>query len=61
MHGTGGAPLAGGRVESEGDHRVAMAMAVAALAAAGPVEVSGWDAVATSYPGFERDYHLSAS
>jgi 3-phosphoshikimate 1-carboxyvinyltransferase len=61
VEGTGGAPLAGGRVESEGDHRVAMAMAVAALPAAGPVEVSGWDAVATSYPGFERDYHLCAS
>jgi 3-phosphoshikimate 1-carboxyvinyltransferase len=48
--------LAGGVVDSAGDHRVAMAMAVAALAAAGPVTVTGWDAVATSYPGFEEDF-----
>jgi 3-phosphoshikimate 1-carboxyvinyltransferase len=61
VHGSAGAPLAGGPVDSEGDHRVAMAMAVAALPAAAPVEVSGWDAVATSYPGFERDYHQCAS
>ena len=34
-----------------------MAMAVAAAAADGPVAVSGWDAVGTSYPSFEEDYH----
>lgn len=48
-------PLAGGRVDSAGDHRVAMSMAVAALAAGGPVNIEGWQAVATSYPGFEED------
>ena len=48
-------PLTGGRVDSAGDHRVAMALAVAAQAASGPVEITGWDAVATSYPGFEED------
>jgi 3-phosphoshikimate 1-carboxyvinyltransferase len=47
--------LSGGSVDSAGDHRVAMALAVGALAAAGPVEVAGWDAVATSYPAFEED------
>lgn len=45
--------LAGGRVASAGDHRVAMSLAVAALAGTGPVEVDGWECVATSYPGFE--------
>lgn len=55
VSGTGGRPLAGGPVDSHGDHRVAMALAVAALAAAGPVDITGWDAVATSYPGFEED------
>ena len=48
-------PLAGGRIDSVGDHRVAMALAVAALAAAGPVRIDGWDSVATSYPAFEED------
>jgi 3-phosphoshikimate 1-carboxyvinyltransferase len=39
------------------DHRLAMAAAVAGLAAAGPgpTVITGWEAVATSYPGFERD------
>jgi len=51
----GGPPLRGASVRSHGDHRVAMALAVAGLAAAGDTVVEGWDAVATSYPGFERD------
>jgi 3-phosphoshikimate 1-carboxyvinyltransferase len=46
---------AGRRVDAAGDHRVAMAAAVAALAAAEPVTIEGWEAVATSYPGFEAD------
>jgi 3-phosphoshikimate 1-carboxyvinyltransferase len=49
---TGGARLVGAPVSSYGDHRVAMAMAVAALVADGPTTVGGWDAVATSYPAF---------
>lgn len=56
-----GRPLAGGRVESHGDHRVAMALAVAGLAASAPVHVGGWEAVATSYPGFEADMALAVS
>ncbi|HET6795332.1 MAG TPA: 3-phosphoshikimate 1-carboxyvinyltransferase, partial [Acidimicrobiales bacterium] len=51
----GGGPLSGARVRSHGDHRVAMAMAVAGLAAKGATTVDGWEAVATSYPGFESD------
>jgi 3-phosphoshikimate 1-carboxyvinyltransferase len=53
--GRGGRPLAAGTVESYGDHRIAMAGAVAALGASGAVTVNGWDATATSYPGFEED------
>ncbi|HEX7275901.1 MAG TPA: 3-phosphoshikimate 1-carboxyvinyltransferase [Acidimicrobiales bacterium] len=53
--GTGGSGLHGGHVRSHGDHRVAMAMAVAAMAATGETVIDGWDAVATSYPGFEDD------
>jgi len=53
--GGGGAPLSSGTVSSYGDHRIAMAGAVAALGAAGPVTVTGWDATTTSYPGFEED------
>jgi 3-phosphoshikimate 1-carboxyvinyltransferase len=52
---TGGRPLAGATVDSFGDHRIAMAMAVAGLAASGTTYIEGWDAVATSYPGFEED------
>jgi 3-phosphoshikimate 1-carboxyvinyltransferase len=51
-----GGTLRGGVVESHGDHRIAMAAAVAGLASAGdPVTVDGWECVATSYPGFEQD------
>ena len=40
-----------GRVDAHGDHRVAMAFAVAALRG-GPVTVDGFASVATSWPGF---------
>jgi 3-phosphoshikimate 1-carboxyvinyltransferase len=61
VHGHGGRPLAGGQPDSAGDHRVAMAMAVAALGAAAPIAIAGWDAVATSYPAFEEDYQRCVS
>jgi 3-phosphoshikimate 1-carboxyvinyltransferase len=48
----GGAPLLGARVQSHGDHRIAMALSVAALAASGETEVEGADCVAVSFPGF---------
>ena len=51
---TGGG-VTGGAVESHGDHRIAMAMAVAGLAAEAGVRIEGWEAVATSYPAFEED------
>jgi 3-phosphoshikimate 1-carboxyvinyltransferase len=60
--GTGGRPLRGdGVVDSRGDHRIAMAAAVAGLVAEGGVTVEGWDAVVTSYPGFEEDLRRCSS
>ncbi len=49
--GRGGAPT-GGTVDARGDHRMAMAFAVAALAAERPSIIDGADAVSVSYPGF---------
>jgi len=51
-----GRPIGGGfeqppRVTAAGDHRIAMAMAVAALAA-GPLELDDTDCVSKSFPGF---------
>lgn len=51
----GGDRLRGGAVESAGDHRVAMALAVAGLVAGGATRIGGWEAVATSYPTFAQD------
>ena len=48
----GGEPLAGGEVESHGDHRIAMSMAVAALVAEGEVTIDDTACTATSFPGF---------
>jgi 3-phosphoshikimate 1-carboxyvinyltransferase len=50
----GGAPRPAS-FESHGDHRIAMAAAVAAAAAPGESTVRGWEAVAVSYPGFAAD------
>jgi len=47
-----GGTLDGGRVDACGDHRAAMAFAVAGAAARGPVEVSDVANVSTSFPGF---------
>lgn len=44
--------LKGGRVNSHGDHRIAMAFAVAGMRAGGPILVDNCDNVATSFPGF---------
>jgi 3-phosphoshikimate 1-carboxyvinyltransferase len=55
LHVTGGAALRGAPVRSCGDHRIAMALAVAGLRAEGTTVIDGWEAVVTSYPGFEGD------
>jgi 3-phosphoshikimate 1-carboxyvinyltransferase len=48
----GGRPFRGGTVDSRGDHRIAMAFAVASLRAAAPIEILDVANVATSFPGF---------
>ena len=48
--------LRGGTVDTKGDHRIAMAAAVLACRASGPVEVDDASVVAKSYPGFWRDF-----
>jgi 3-phosphoshikimate 1-carboxyvinyltransferase len=50
----GGAPRAG-LLKSHGDHRIAMAAAIAANACEGFSTVRGWPAIASSYPGFAAD------
>src|SRR5439155_22584978 len=47
-----GAGLRGGAAEAGGDHRLAMAFAVAGAAAEGPCEVDGMEAAEVSFPGF---------
>jgi len=48
----GPTPLKGATVESHGDHRLAMMLAVAALAADGVTVIEGADAVDVSFPDF---------
>jgi 3-phosphoshikimate 1-carboxyvinyltransferase len=45
----------GTSMTSHGDHRIAMAAAVAGAGAEGVTIVAGWDSVAVSYPGFAQD------
>ena len=53
VHGAG--RLVPGVVDARGDHRMAMAAAVAGLAAGHePTRIAGWGAVATSYPAFRH-------
>jgi 3-phosphoshikimate 1-carboxyvinyltransferase len=50
-----GGPISGGSVRSHGDHRIAMALSAAAVAAQGPVAIEGVEHVAKSYPRFLDD------
>jgi 3-phosphoshikimate 1-carboxyvinyltransferase len=56
----GGTPRAA-TLKSHGDHRIAMAAAVAANAIDGESTVGGWRAVASSYPGFADDFFALTS
>lgn len=47
-----GGALQAGEIDSKGDHRVAMAFAVAGIAARGPLRILDTANVATSFPGF---------
>jgi 3-phosphoshikimate 1-carboxyvinyltransferase len=52
-----GSPLLGGRINSHGDHRIAMAFAMAALVAQGDIEILDCANVATSFPSFPALAH----
>ena len=47
-----GGPLKGGEVNSQGDHRIAMAFTMASLMARDAIRILNTDNVATSFPGF---------
>jgi 3-phosphoshikimate 1-carboxyvinyltransferase len=51
--GTGG--LRGGKIDSHGDHRIAMLGAIAGIASTEGVTVENMDAAAVSYPTFQQD------
>jgi 3-phosphoshikimate 1-carboxyvinyltransferase len=51
--GTGGRPSQGGRVQPDGDHRIAMAAAILGLVAGDVTEVPSQD-IATSFPSFAQ-------
>jgi 3-phosphoshikimate 1-carboxyvinyltransferase len=48
----GGQPLSGGDVQSHGDHRLAMSLAISGLVAEQPVRVSGSEMINESFPEF---------
>lgn len=52
IEGNNGGPIKGGRINSRGDHRIAMSMAVAALRSKEGVEIDGAAAIDVSFPGF---------
>ncbi len=54
----GGHPLHGAELDSYGDHRIAMAFAIAGLFAQGETVIRNTECVNTSYPGFS--HHLAA-
>ncbi len=54
----GGHPLHGAEIDSFGDHRIAMAFAIAGLFAKGETVIKNTECVNTSYPGFS--HHLDA-
>jgi len=54
----GGCPLHAADIRSHGDHRIAMAFAIAGLFAEGETVIHGTDCINTSYPGFA--HHLAA-
>jgi 3-phosphoshikimate 1-carboxyvinyltransferase len=53
MRVAGGRRFGGGTIDSRGDHRIAMAFAVASLRAEAPIEILDVANVATSFPGFD--------
>jgi 3-phosphoshikimate 1-carboxyvinyltransferase len=52
----GGTELVGAEIETNGDHRIAMSFAIAALIAKGPSVIKGAECVEISYPTFWDDF-----
>jgi 3-phosphoshikimate 1-carboxyvinyltransferase len=52
---TGVGELKGAEINSLGDHRIAMAFAIAGLFAEGETVIKGVECIETSYPGFIRE------
>jgi len=44
-------------INAEGDHRIAMAAAIAATISTGPITILGAECVSKSYPSFWEEYH----
>ncbi|MEI6535655.1 MAG: 3-phosphoshikimate 1-carboxyvinyltransferase [Verrucomicrobiaceae bacterium] len=55
---TGGSVLKGATLDSHGDHRIAMAFAIAGLFCEGTTLIENTECISTSYPGFERHLDL---
>ena len=53
----GGAPLLGARLKSYGDHRIAMAFAIAGMFADKETVIEDIECIDTSYPGFAEQLH----
>ncbi|MDE6798391.1 MAG: 3-phosphoshikimate 1-carboxyvinyltransferase, partial [Ruminococcus sp.] len=51
--------MTGGTVDSAGDHRIAMASAIAGTRTSGDVIIKGAESVEKSYPDFFKDYENS--
>lgn len=47
-----GGSFQGGEIDCDGDHRIAMAFAMAALQAEGPIKIRKCDNILTSFPNF---------
>ncbi len=52
IYGNAGKTIKGGVIDSHGDHRVAMSLAIASLMSENGIEVKGKECVNTSFPGF---------
>jgi 3-phosphoshikimate 1-carboxyvinyltransferase len=61
IHGTGAEKLSGAKVDSFGDHRIAMACAILGLFAKGETTITDTACIATSYPTFQEDLHKVAT
>jgi 3-phosphoshikimate 1-carboxyvinyltransferase len=55
VEGSAAGKLHGAEIEPRGDHRIAMAFAVAALAASGETRILNADCAAVSYPTFFQE------